>query len=306
MVEWNITWDLVMRILVPVMILIGTAFLAHILNNLLRKSFERAQRAMIDRHYKTSREIKADKTRFAVIRRLFMVAIYVVGLGFVVVSIPGLKALSYSLFAGAGIFAIVIGFATQKAFSNIIAGIFIATSEPFHVGDRLEFEGELGDVEDITLRHTVIKTWDNKRLVVPNAQITETKITNYSLEDDTVIYTIDMTISYDSSIDLARNIMLGEVEKHPDSYAKHNTQGHVIDVERKGKVRVKKCGDNGVELTLYFWAPDQPTGFSMKCDLTESIKKAFDKEGIEIPYPYRTIVYKKDLKKPKAKKKTKK
>nr|CBH37235.1 hypothetical membrane protein, mscS family [uncultured archaeon] len=109
-----------------------------------------------------SEKLKVDETTYTVVRRIIIVTIYVIG-GVVVISlIPGLPDLVLGLAAGAGIAAIVICFAAQRALSNVFSGISIAIFRPFRVGDIVEMENEYGTIEDITLRHTVIRTWHEK------------------------------------------------------------------------------------------------------------------------------------------------
>ena len=102
--------------------------------------------------------------------------IYTIGIIAIVYSIPSVNHIGKTLFAGAGIFSTILGFASQQAFSNIMGGIFLVLFKPFRIGDLIKV-GTLneGYVEDITLRHTVIKDFDNKRIVFPNSLIsTET------------------------------------------------------------------------------------------------------------------------------------
>lgn len=90
-----------------------------------------------------------------------------------------------TLFAGAGIFAAIIALASQQALSNIISGIFIVISKPFRVGDYIELSIlHRGTVEDITLRHTVIRDIQNNRIIVPNSKINSETIVNYHLNDE--------------------------------------------------------------------------------------------------------------------------
>jgi small-conductance mechanosensitive channel len=242
-----------------------------------------------------------DGTRHRMIRNIVRAVIYVLGFLLILSFIPELKNLSLALFAGAGFAGIVVGLAAQNAFSNILSGIFLAIFEPFRLGDRVKISEEYGTIEDITLRHTVLKTWDNRRLVIPNAQINEASIVNYSMIDEKILMHFDMGISYDSDIDLARKIMMEEAMKHPDLL---DVQEHAEFLDQKdvAKVRVMGTGDFSVNLRLYAWTKDKPTAMKMQFDLIESIKKRFDKEGVEIPFPYRTIVYKKDLERKKRKK----
>lgn len=143
------------------------------------------------------------------------------------------------------------------------------------------------------MRHTIIRTWDNRRIVVPNSKIDEQEIVNFSLKEEKVLWTINIGISYDSDIDKAKKIMTDEAMKHPSNLVNQLTK-------KEGKeygsfVRVTECGDFAVNLRLYFWAEEAWVAWRTGYDLIESIKKEFDKKGIEIPFPYRTIVYKKDL-----------
>lgn len=211
-----------------------------------------------------------------------------------------LRALSVGLFAGVGVMGLVIGLAAQDTLSNIIAGISLAIFQPFRLGDRLKISGENGLVEDITFRHTVIRTWENKRIIIPNHIISKDPIVNFSIKDEKILKYLNISISYDSDIDLARKIILKEIKKHPDVLKIENSKD--INTSKLPVVRIRKLQDYGVLLRALFWTPDRPTATRIGYELLESIKKRFDKEGVEIPYPYRTIVYKKDMPKPKKKK----
>ena len=234
-----------------------------------------------------SEKLKVDETTYTVVRRIIIVTIYVTG-GIVVISlIPGLPDLVLGMAAGAGIAAIVIGLAAQRALSNVFSGISIAIFRPFRVGDVVEMENEYGTIEDITLRHTVIRTWQNKRLIIPNSRISEETIINWTIGDLTVLWKVDFGISYDSDIDLARSIILDEINKHPDV---------MHEQDREAKVRVTELGDFAVNLRALFWVRDRPTAWATGAEIRESVKKRFDREGVEIPFPYRTVVFKKDMK----------
>jgi small-conductance mechanosensitive channel len=243
-------------------------------------------RALVTYFKKTSKKLKVDETTYAVVRRIIIATIYVIG-GIVVISlIPGLPNLVLGAAAGAGIAAIVIGFAAQKVLSNVFGGISIAIFRPFRVGDVVEMENEYGTIEDITLRHTMIRTWQNKRLIIPNSRVSEESIINWTIADLVVLWAVDFGISYDSDIDLARSIILDEINKHP--VVMHGE-------DREANMWVTELGDFAVNLKALFWVRDRPAAWGTGAEIRESVKKRFDKEGIEIPFPYRTIVYKKDL-----------
>ena len=276
-----------------------TFLLSVLTNYLMSRSFK------LFTHYRhADYEPRNEKTKFVVARRLFVLLIYIVGIAVIIYVIPELRSISYSLFAGAGILAIIVGFAAQKAFANIMSGIFLAISQPIRVGDKVTINNHFGTVDDITLRHTVIKTWDDNRVIIPNSNINEAEILNHSIEDEAFLQTLEMGISYDSNIETARKIMVEEVFQHP-SFTPIQRAGDYLPSKELAKVRVTDLGDFAVKLKLYFWVKNKTTGFLMSCDLRETIKNKFDEQGVEIPFPYRTIVYKKDIKK-KIIKKTKK
>ena len=182
--------------------------------------------------------------------------------------------------------------ASQEAIANVVGGIFIVFYKPFRVGDVLRISDDLvGEVEDITLRHTVIKNYQNKRIVVPNAIINKEMLVNYDLGQRRTCQWIEIGISYDSDIDLAKQIMEEEALAHPN-LIDDRTPMAIANGDPKVIVRVIGLGDSAVTLRAWAWARDYPSAFVMKCELLESIKKRFDVEGVEIPFPHRTLVFK--------------
>jgi small-conductance mechanosensitive channel len=164
--------------------------------------------------------------------------------------------------------------------------------KPYKIGDRILVRTDLnGVVEDINLRHTVIRNFENKRIIIPNSVISNEVVINSNYEDNQICKFINMGISYDSDIDLAKEIMRDEVEKHPLSVDARTDEQKEAG-EPRVPVRVIMMGDSSVNLRAWSWANNPPDAFVMECDLLESIKKRFDKEGIEIPFPHRTLVYK--------------
>lgn len=270
-------------------LVIGTFIVAFLLVTIIRKIASR----LIN---ESSERIKVDPTNFSFIKNSLSFIIYFAAIVFIFLNVPSLRAYGSALFAGAGILAAIIGFASQKAFSNIITGIFILIFKPFRVGDVIEISGNrIGTVEEITLRHTIIKNFKNERVIVPNSIISDDIIINSSITDNKILNRIEVGISYDSDIDKAFKIMQEECEKHPFIIDNRTPE------EKKKKlplarVIVYELADYSVNLRAYAWTEDFDAAFQMKADLLKSIKERFDKEGIEIPFPYRTIVYKKDMK----------
>lgn len=255
-------------------------------------------RRALKRHFLKNSQAGFDKTNYQFLNNGMSFVFLIIGLILVFNIIPSLKAVGITLFAGAGIFAAIIGFASQAAFSNIISGIFIVIFKPFRIGDilQLQTEKKWGIVEDITLRHTVIKSFQNERFIVPNSKISDDTILNASIGEAKTCMFLEMGISYDSDVDLAIKIMQEEAQKHPNLIDNRNEE-QLNDGTPLVVVRLIGFGDSSVNLRAYLWAEDFIKGFVMQTDLYKTIKKRFDSEGIEIPFPYRTIVYKNDPKK---------
>lgn len=237
--------------------------------------------------------IKNDPTNYHFLRHAITAVIYLVGFSWAVYSVPQLRTVANSLLAGAGILAVAVGFASQHALSNIISGLFIIIFKPFRVNDRLKIRDTLsGVVEDITLRHTVIRDFENRRILIPNAVISDEVIVNSDFGDDLICLWLEIGISYDSDIDLAKKIMQEEGLNHP-LHLDNRTPAQLEAGEDIVRVRLLSLDDSAVRLRAWIWAANNADAFAMKCDLLESIKKRFDAEGIEIPFPHRTLVHKK-------------
>lgn len=273
-----VVWHLPIIIVLILLATIVTAIIS-------RKIFNSAIR-------KTGEADGSDLTNLKFLNRGVTVLIYLTGISFAIYMIPQLRVIATSLLAGAGLFAIAIGFASQQALANIIGGVFIVMFKPYKINDRLSIRVDLnGIVEDINLRHTVIRNFENKRIIIPNSVISNEILINSNYGDSKIIKWIDVGISYDSDIDLAKQIMREEVLAHPNSID-GRTEAQIEQGNDIVPVRVLTLGDFSVTLRAWATAIDPPSAFIMGCDLLESIKKRFDAEGIEIPFPYRTIVQK--------------
>lgn len=241
---------------------------------------------------KSSSVIQNDPTNYQFLQHFLTAIIYIVGFSMAVYIVPNLRAVASSLLAGAGILAVAIGFASQQALSNIVSGLFIVMFKPFRVNDRLKIRDNLsGIVEDITLRHTVIRNIENRRIIIPNSIINQEVIINATLNDEKIQKRLNIGISYSADIDKARAIITEEAMKHPLKIDGRNEK-QIAKGRPEVLVRVVELGDFAVTLRAYVWAANQVDSFAMGCDLLESIKKRFDAEGIEIPYPYHNIVHK--------------
>ncbi|MCZ2443972.1 MAG: mechanosensitive ion channel family protein [Flavobacteriales bacterium] len=247
-------------------------------------------RTMVSAYFKReSARINVDPTAYNFLKNALTFIIVIFASLSIIYSIPTFKQLAVTLFAGAGILAAILGFASQTAFSNIINGIFIVMFKPFRIGDLIEIGNQgdafIGTVEDITLRHTVIRNFENKRVIVPNSVISTEMIVNRTIVDEKIIRYFDVTITYTSNIDLAGKIIAEEASSHP-LFVDMRTTEQIEAGEPKVNVIVLRLAETGVKLRANICGNNSGESFQLITDLNKRVKERFDKEGIEIPYPY--------------------
>jgi small-conductance mechanosensitive channel len=174
---------------------------------------------------------------------------------------------------------LAIGFAMQDVLANFVAGIFIFTDKPFRIGDWIEWDGNSGVVEDISLRVSRVRTFDNELLTVPNSQLTDGVIKNPVAKDELRLKFV-FGIGYDDDIDKATEIIIEEAEANPD-----------ILEDPGPSVRLIELGDSSVGLQSRIWIsnPSRADFVKTRADYVKAVKQRFDEEGINIPYPNRTI-----------------
>ncbi len=244
------------------------------------------------RTIKKRNEEHQDTTSYKFLRYVAIFGVYFLGGILALVAFESMRNFAAAALGGAGVFAVVAGVASQEALSNLVGGLFIIAFKPFKLGDIIKVdETMVGTVSDITLRHTVIRNYENKMIVIPNAIINKEKLINYDLGERMCCQWIEIGISYDSDIDLAKRILREQCEDHPHLIDNRSELDKYNNV-KKVIVRVIALDDSAVTLRAWAWASNFTDAFVMKCDLYESVKKRFDKEGISIPFPHRTMVFK--------------
>lgn len=233
-----------------------------------------------------------DFTSFKFLRYVAVFFVYSFGVLIGLLAFPSLKGVAQTALGGAGVLALIAGVASQEALANLVGGVFIISFKPFKIGDVISLsDNMIGKVVDITLRHTVIRNSQNRRLVIPNAIINKEKLTNYDLQESKLCEYIEIGISYDSNIDKAKAIMREICESH-QLILDNRTALDMLNGKPLVRVSVIKLDESSVNIRAWAWAKNFGDAFDLKCDVLESIKKRFDTENIEIPFPYRTVVIK--------------
>jgi small-conductance mechanosensitive channel len=212
-----------------------------------------------------------------------------IAIGYLIYVVPSLRSKATIIFSGAGILAAIIGFAAQAALSNLIAGVFIVIFKPFRVGDYIKIDEErIGIVQDITLRHTIINTFENKRLIIPNSIISTESILNHTIEDSHILSFNNFKIGLNADVDLAKRIIQEEAVKL-NHVIDNRTPEEVLTEDHQIMVRFIDVNESFIHLRAYVWLNEPFQEFKLKCDLKEAVYKRFVTEGVDLPIPLRKI-----------------
>lgn len=237
---------------------------------------------LIDRTIRRKRK-KNVTTLLMFIKRIKKLILYSLMIILVLGQFEAFHKFSVTLLSGLGIGSVVLGLAAQESLKDFFGSFALVIGDAFEVGDFIECTslGVSGTVEDITMRHTIIRTINNRRIIIPNGQLNSYTIENFNYSDNENMKLVDFTVSYESDVDKAMNIIKEEMKKmyHP------NPKGKNKDVEFP-KVRVVSWNDSSITLRAWVWGKDNSETFENMYNLNYIIKKRFDKEGIEIPYPH--------------------
>ena len=203
--------------------------------------------------------------------------VYIAATVFVVIaalSVLGIQTASFVAVIGAA--GLAIGLALQGSLSNFAAGFLVIIFKPYKIGDFIEGGGEKGTVNNIQLFTTTLKTPDNKTIIIPNSQITNGNITNYSTESTRRVDLV-VGIGYGDDIDKARDIINKILDEN---------KCVLKDSERT--IAVSELADSSVNFVVRSWVKSDDY-WTTYFALQEEVKKQFDKEGVSIPFPQRDV-----------------
>lgn len=176
----------------------------------------------------------------------------------------------------AGIAGIAIGFASQTSVSNIISGLFLISEKPFAVGDLIQVGDTKGTILSIDLLSVKLRTFDNQYIRIPNETLIKNQVTNITRFPIRRL-DIKLGVAYKEDINKVREVLLDIAEKNP----------YCLD-EPEPIVRFVNFGDSALEFLFAVWCV-KTDYLSLSTKIMQEIKERFDAEGIEIPFPHRTL-----------------
>jgi small-conductance mechanosensitive channel len=217
-----------------------------------------------------------DMNARVMLNKVFKITLYVIAV-VVALSSIGLDLTFLSVFGGA--FGVGLAFGMQKIASNYVCGFIILLDKSIHIGDILMVGEHYGVVTLIRSRYTVLRKLDGIEVIIPNETLISENIINHTLTDRKSRISIDVQISYKSSVDKAFEILLNSAKN----------ESRVLN-DPAPSVFLMKFADSGIDLMLSFYIVDPEEGsWGLKSDIYREIWNEFQKQDIEIPYPYRTV-----------------
>jgi small-conductance mechanosensitive channel len=240
-------------------------------------------KSVVTRAIQRDRRGLLDHTAAPYVVQLLRMLLYLIALLLYTHVVTSLRGIGTALLAGAGVTSVVLGLAAQNTLGNLIAGMTLLLYRPFQVGDRVQVNAptglETGIVEVVTLGYTMLRTGDNRRIVVPNSVMASQVTVNLTSVDPRILVAVPFRVGYSADLEKARKILLHLAKEHP----------HVVEVVG---CPLTALGESSVTLTLQAWCADAGLMGQVESDMLEQAKQRFHEEDVEIPWPYRNLVIK--------------
>lgn len=244
-------------ILAIIVLVIGLILINHLLK-LINKSLDKA---------------KVDKSLHSFLNSIINISLKIL-LFITIASMLGVKMTSFIAILGAA--GLAVGLALQGSLSNFAGGVLIILLKPFKVGDFIEGTGHAGTVTEIQVFHTILNTPDNRVIVIPNGNLSNSSVINYSKKDTR---RVDLTfgVSYQDDITKVKNVLTRLANEH-----------ELILKDPAPVIKLAELGDSSINFILRVWCQSE-NYWTVHFDLLENVKLEFDKENISFPYPHMDV-----------------
>lgn len=250
-----------LKLIIFVLLLVGFSFLASFVKKILNRQV-------------LPRFVKDSGLRYT-LSRMSQYIIVVIGI-FISFQFLGINMTGLAVIFG--FLSVGIGFGLQNVTSNFISGLIVLFERPISVGDRVSVNNIEGDIEEINIRSTKVKTLDNISIIVPNSEFVSKDVINFSHGDPTYRLSVDVGVSYSSDLDKVLKA-LNEVAEESDEVLKNP----------KHEVQLRNFGDSSWDMKLLVWVPDVKRRYQVLNTLNQAIVRKFAEYDIEIPFPQRDL-----------------
>ena len=225
-------------------------------------------------------ETKLDEVLLPLLHKFSKVIFFVVAVMWIL-SILGIDITPY--LAGVGISGVVLGLALQSSLKNVFGGVALIIDGAIKVGDKIRLEsGEVGEIIDVGLRSTKIRTYDNEELTVPNGYLADSKVQNYTKPNQKMRVWVAFGVEYGVDSKKVASLLEKELSK----------MDGIMDTP-KPHVDFLGMGDSALDMKAYFWVNSWKKAYSKKLEATKLIYDTLNKNKIGIPYPTQTVILEK-------------
>ena len=259
--------SMIPNFIIAVLVIISFVLISKVVRNLLERTLKRT------RYNSVLTNLLVSMTGISII---------IFG-AFISLEILNLEKTVTSLLAGAGVIGLALGFAFQEIAANFVSGIFIAVRRPYQLGDILEINSVLGEVTAIQMRTTSLTTFDGLEVIIPNKQMFTSPFINYTTTPSRRV-DLEVGVSYNADLERVKEITKNSLKNIP---------GRIKD--RDIEIYFGKFDSSSINFTARVWIhyPGNQSFLKAKDAMIINIKKAFDKNGITIPFPIRTLEFEK-------------
>jgi len=249
---------------VSVLVLMGAWFLYLLLRHSINRFSSRRNLPEVD---------PGAETRLRMIQRLTAVALFFVAVGLVlwIIDIAALRRVAVGMFASAGVAGIAVAFAAQTTIANLVSGIIIAFAQPIRLGDNVKIDDEYGSVELIGLFYTSIRTWDNRRLIIPNKLLSDRTIRNYTITDARMPAMVLLRLDFKADVDAIKALLLEEARAH-----------RLFLPEPEPSVQVVDADEQGFAMRLVAWAATQADAWTLAVEVHENVVRKLAESDLPV------------------------
>ncbi len=256
------------NIAVALLVFVLTYFISGWVRRLLKKSLKT--------------RVTQDSTR-SLIATTGSVAIVAMGL-FIALGVLNLGTVVKSLLAGAGVAGLAIGLALQSTLSNTFSGVYLSVKEILNIGDWVETNGFQGTITEVNLRNTILKEADNNLVIIPNKDVVQNPFKNFGLTKQIRVI-LKCGVGYESDLEQVEKLTIKAISENFQNDESKEIEFHYLEF-----------GDSSINFQVRFWidAHSKLSILEARSKAIKVVKKAFDEQGINIPFPIRTVYMKKE------------
>ena len=267
----QLTETVLPKVMTTVIIFAAALICVRIANSLL----SRWQQRLLNRVQKRDpSNYSAVSTRFMIIKRTIIIGIYFFAFILFFLQFEALRNLGAGLLASAGVAGIVIGMAAQSTLSDMLAGISISFSQPVRLGDSVIIEKEYGIIEEIALMHIIVKTWDNRRIIIPNSSFSTKVVQNWSMKDPSLLGIVMLYVDYTCDLDQIRKWVSEIVDA-----SEYSIKGK----DKVAGVQIVDFTDRCMVLRILAKGPDAPNTWNLRCEIREKLIRKFREAELPLP-----------------------